>query len=73
MPGVACTAGLPASLDVSASGLAGTLPADAALWRALASLALISVAGNRLTVRLLLSLITCLTSAMKSHCIMEPQ
>ena len=46
--GLACLGGLPASLDVSKSGLTGTLPADAALWQALASLALFSVAGNSL-------------------------
>lgn len=50
-PGVACLGGLPTSLDASSRGLTGTLPADAALWRALASLGLFSVAGNSLTVR----------------------
>ena len=54
VPGVACLGGLPMSLDASSRGLTGTLPADAALWRALASLGLFSVAGNSLTVRSLL-------------------
>jgi len=49
--GVACLGGLPTSLDISRSGLTGTLPGDAALWQALASLALFSVAGNSLQAR----------------------
>ena len=57
LPGVACLGGLPMSLDASSRGLTGTLPADAALWGALASLGLFSVAGNSLTVRFLLTCI----------------
>jgi hypothetical protein len=49
--GIACLGGLPTSLDISRSGLTGTLPGDAALWQALASLALFSVAGNSLQAR----------------------
>lgn len=46
-----CLGGLPAGLDVSGKGLAGTLPDDPLLWPALASLGLFTVAGNSLQVR----------------------